>query len=115
MSEWLRKAENLARGHSKQADQVLDRAERFAKERTGHKYDEQIEKGVDAVQRRYGGGDVPGAQEPVRPATGHPTTGHPTTGHPATGHPATEHPTTGQPVEPPVAERERDGRGPLSG
>ncbi|MEU4510973.1 antitoxin [Nonomuraea wenchangensis] len=56
IAEWLKKAENLARGHSKQADQMLDKAERFAKERTGHKYDEHIEKGADAVQRRYGGG-----------------------------------------------------------
>ncbi|QYC44092.1 hypothetical protein Nocox_32605 [Nonomuraea coxensis DSM 45129] len=56
IAEWLKKAENLARGHSKQADQMLDRAERYAKERTGHKYDEHIEKGADAVQRRYGGG-----------------------------------------------------------
>ncbi|MEV0236145.1 antitoxin [Nonomuraea sp. NPDC050786] len=56
IGEWLKKAENLARGHSKQADQLLDRAERIAKERTGHKYDEQISKGADAVQRRYGGG-----------------------------------------------------------
>ncbi|TYB57801.1 antitoxin [Nonomuraea sp. PA05] len=56
IGDWLKKAENLARGHSKQADQALDRAERYVKERTGHKYDDQITKGVDAVQRRYGGG-----------------------------------------------------------
>ncbi|WP_433431770.1 antitoxin [Nonomuraea sp. CA-141351] len=56
IGEWLKKAENLARGHSKQADQVVERAEQIAKERTGHKYDEQISKGADAVQRRYGGG-----------------------------------------------------------
>ncbi|MFI7635328.1 antitoxin [Nonomuraea sp. NPDC049400] len=56
IGEWLKKAESLARGHSKQADQLLDRAEKIAKERTGHKYDEQISKGADAVQRRYGGG-----------------------------------------------------------
>ncbi|MEV0624969.1 antitoxin [Nonomuraea wenchangensis] len=56
IAEWLKKAENLARGHSKQADQMLDKAERYAKERTGHKYDEHIEKGADTVQRRYGGG-----------------------------------------------------------
>lgn len=60
IAEWLKKAENLARGHSKQADQMLDRAERYAKERTGHKYDEHIEKGADAVQRRYGGGTTSG-------------------------------------------------------
>ncbi|MFG1705257.1 antitoxin [Nonomuraea sp. M3C6] len=57
IGEWLKKAENLARGHSKQADQLLDKAERYTKERTGHKYDEQIDKGTDAVQRRYGGGE----------------------------------------------------------
>ncbi|MEV1177757.1 antitoxin [Nonomuraea sp. NPDC049784] len=56
IGEWLKKAENLARGHSKEADQLVDRAEQIAKERTGHKYDEQISKGADAVQRRYGGG-----------------------------------------------------------
>ncbi|UBU11266.1 antitoxin [Nonomuraea gerenzanensis] len=56
IGDWLKKAEDLARGHSKQADQVLDRAERYVKERTGHKYDDQIGKGADAVQRRYGGG-----------------------------------------------------------
>ncbi|MFI6740695.1 antitoxin [Nonomuraea sp. NPDC050451] len=63
IGEWLKKAENLARGHSKQADQLLDRAERYAKERTGHKYDDQIRKGADAVQQRYGGGEK---QPPVR-------------------------------------------------
>ncbi|GAA2904349.1 antitoxin [Nonomuraea rubra] len=66
IGEWLKKAENLARGHSKQADQVLDRAERYVKERTGHKYDDQISKGADAVQRRYGGGG-PGEQRPPYP------------------------------------------------
>ncbi|MGW0199833.1 antitoxin [Nonomuraea sp. NPDC003201] len=64
IGEWLKKVENLARGHSKQADQLLDRAERYAKERTGHKYDDQISKGADAVQQRYGGGGQP--QPPVR-------------------------------------------------
>ncbi|HUR02668.1 MAG TPA: antitoxin [Nonomuraea sp.] len=64
IAEWLKKAEDLARGHSKQADKVLDRAERFAKERTGHKYDQHIEKGADEVQRRYGGGQPQGQQPP---------------------------------------------------
>ncbi|MGW0803506.1 antitoxin [Nonomuraea sp. NPDC002799] len=68
IGEWLRKIENLARGHSKQADQLVDRAERFAKERTGHKYDDQIEKGADSVQRRYGGqtSDTPATPEQPR-------------------------------------------------
>ncbi|MEV4084685.1 antitoxin [Nonomuraea fuscirosea] len=71
IAEWLKKAENLARGHSKQADQVLDRAEEFAKERTGHKYDDQISKGADTVQQRYGGGQPgqqQGRQQPGQPA-----------------------------------------------
>ncbi|MFB4270653.1 antitoxin [Nonomuraea sp. GTA35] len=69
IADWLKKAENLARGHSKQADQVLDRAERYVKERTGHKYDDQIGKGADAVQRRYGGGTngTTGEQRPPYP------------------------------------------------
>jgi hypothetical protein len=67
IGEWLKKAEDLARGHSKQADKVLDRAERFAKERTGHKYDEHLEKGADTVRRRYGGGEPQTGQPPVQP------------------------------------------------
>ncbi|TMR96316.1 antitoxin [Nonomuraea basaltis] len=65
MGEWLKKAQNLARGHSKQTDELLDKAERYAKERTGHKYDEQIDKGAEAVQRRYGGGQgaTPGNEQ----------------------------------------------------
>jgi hypothetical protein len=74
IGDWLKKAENLARGHSKQADQVLDRAEQYAKERTGHKYDDQIGKGADAVQRRYGGGTganpAPGTSGERRPDQG---------------------------------------------
>ncbi|TDE48422.1 antitoxin [Nonomuraea mesophila] len=66
IGEWLKKAENLARGHSKQADQVLDRAEEYAKERTGHKYDDHISKGADAVQQRYGGGGAAGSEEERR-------------------------------------------------
>jgi hypothetical protein len=68
IGEWLKKAENLARGHPKQFDQVIDRAEQYAKERTGHKYDEQISKGADSVQRRYGGGDPAGQEEEQRRA-----------------------------------------------
>ncbi|MCF6471319.1 antitoxin [Nonomuraea sp. MG754425] len=69
IAEWLKKAEDLARGHSKQADEVLDRAEQYVKERTGHKYDDQISKGADAVQRRYGGGGGAAGDEqsPDRP------------------------------------------------
>ena len=68
IGDWLRKVESLARKHSKHADQALDKAEQIAKERTGHKYDEHISKGADAVQRRYGGGQ----SQP--PAQGQPPT-----------------------------------------
>lgn len=66
IGQWLKKAENLAKGHSKQADQLIDKAERFAKERTGHKYDKHIEKGADTVQRRYGGGQGATPGDPQR-------------------------------------------------
>ncbi|MFG1700687.1 antitoxin [Nonomuraea sp. NPDC049309] len=65
IGEWLKKAEDFARGHSKQADQIVDRAEEYAKERTGHKYDEHISKGADTIQHRYGGGQE---QQPGREA-----------------------------------------------
>jgi MT0933-like antitoxin protein len=55
IAEWLKKAEIFAKGHSEQTDRFIDRAERFAKERTGHKYDRYIEKGAETVQRRYRG------------------------------------------------------------
>ncbi|MCK2212222.1 antitoxin [Actinomadura sp. ATCC 31491] len=95
IGEWLKKAENLARGHSKQADQVLDRASRFAKERTGHKYDEHIEKGRDAVQRRYGGGGGTSGERMRQ-----------------TDRTAAERERLSPESDPTAAERERYGRGP---
>jgi hypothetical protein len=56
MGDWAKKAEELAKEHPDQADQAVDRAEQFASERTGGTYDEQLAKGADAVQERYGGG-----------------------------------------------------------
>ncbi|WP_188192209.1 antitoxin [Nonomuraea sp. SYSU D8015] len=89
IGEWLKKAENLARGHSKQADQLIDKADRYAKERTGHKYDEHIEKGADTIQRRYGGGrsTPPGGEtwRPGRPPPGQTPSGKP--GQPPPGQP----------------------------
>jgi len=73
IGDWLRKVESLARKHSKHADQALDKAEQIAKERTGHKYDEHISKGADAVQRRYGGGQSqPPTQGQQPPLSGQP-------------------------------------------
>ncbi|MFI7702306.1 antitoxin [Nonomuraea sp. NPDC049480] len=86
IGQWLKKAEDLARGHSKQADQLIDRAERFAKERTGHKYDQHIEKGADTIQRRYGGGQgtTPG-HEQRRPDPAHPDQARPDQARPDQG------------------------------
>ncbi|MEU4578842.1 antitoxin [Nonomuraea sp. ATR24] len=67
IGDWVRKAENLARKHSKHVDKAVDKAEEMAKKRTGHKYDEQIGRGVDEVQRRYGGGGTAEPQRPARP------------------------------------------------
>ncbi|MEV4835115.1 antitoxin [Nonomuraea sp. NPDC049486] len=46
------------------ADEILERGEQAASEKTGGKYDEQIGKGVDAAQRRYGGGKGEGEDQP---------------------------------------------------
>ncbi|RSN09413.1 antitoxin [Nonomuraea sp. WAC 01424] len=53
--DWVKKAEELAKQHPQQADQLLDRVEDEIEERTGHKFDEQVEQGTDAVRRSYGG------------------------------------------------------------
>jgi hypothetical protein len=56
IGNWVKKAEDMARKHSKHVDKALDKGEEQVKRRTGHKYDEQIRRGADQVQRRYGGG-----------------------------------------------------------
>jgi hypothetical protein len=71
MGDWAKKAEELAKEHPDQADQAVDRAERLASERTGGKYDEQLAKGADAVQERYGGGQ--GEQQPQEQSGQEPT------------------------------------------
>ena len=42
----------------KRSDEVLDRAEKFADERTGDKYDEQIAKGRDFADEHIGRRDT---------------------------------------------------------
>jgi hypothetical protein len=56
LRDWANKAKDLAGKHPDQADKMADRAEGEAQQRTGHRYDEQIGKGVDDIQSRYGGG-----------------------------------------------------------
>ncbi|MCD0481760.1 antitoxin [Streptacidiphilus sp. ASG 303] len=69
IGDWADRARKLAEEHPDQVDRAADRAEEFADERTGHKYDEQIERGVDEVQRRLGAG------RDARPAAGPGTEG----------------------------------------
>jgi hypothetical protein len=61
IGEWIKRVLHLAKGHPGQADQIVERAERLANERTRNKYGDQIGKGADALRRQYrgGGGDAP--------------------------------------------------------
>lgn len=74
IGEWIEKLKDLARGHPRQADEMLRRAEQFANERTGNKYGEQIAKGREALRRQY---ETEQRPEPgQRPAPGPPPTQH---------------------------------------
>ncbi|MFI6709179.1 antitoxin [Nonomuraea sp. NPDC050478] len=63
MGDWAKKAEDLAKKNPDKADEILERGEQAASEKTGGKYDEQIGKSVDAAQRRYGGGKGEGEDQ----------------------------------------------------
>lgn len=49
-------AENYAKSHPEKTSEYLDKAEGEAESRTGHRHDEQIEKGADAIGQRLGVG-----------------------------------------------------------
>ncbi|GIJ24207.1 antitoxin [Micromonospora lutea] len=57
MGDFMNKAKDLADKHDKQVDQGLERAGDMADKRTGGKYDQHIDKGVDQAQARTGEGD----------------------------------------------------------
>ncbi|PZF91749.1 antitoxin [Micromonospora deserti] len=57
MSDFLDKAKNLADKHDKQVDQGLKKAGDLADQRTGGRYKDQIDKGVEQAQERTGEGD----------------------------------------------------------
>jgi MT0933-like antitoxin protein len=57
MSDFMEKAKDMASEHDVQVDQGLEKAGDAADERTGGKYGEQIDKGVDVAQERTGAGD----------------------------------------------------------
>ncbi|SFF77216.1 MT0933-like antitoxin protein [Actinacidiphila alni] len=60
----VNKAKEAAKDHPDQVDKAADRGQDFAQDRTGHKYDDQIDRGVDSVQKAYGGD----ADDPARDA-----------------------------------------------
>ncbi|MET8229746.1 antitoxin [Micromonospora sp. NPDC005298] len=57
MGDFMDKAKDFADKHDKQVDQGMEKAGDMADKRTGGRYDDQIDKGVDQAQARTGEGD----------------------------------------------------------
>jgi hypothetical protein len=57
MSDFMDKAKDFTEKHDEQVDQGLQRAGDEVDERTGGKYGDKIDKGVDQAQERTGQGD----------------------------------------------------------
>ena len=55
---FLDKAKDFLDEHDKQVDQALEKIGDEVDKRTGHKYTDKIEKGVDEAQKRTGEGDT---------------------------------------------------------
>jgi hypothetical protein len=53
-SEFADKAKDLAGSHDKQSDEALDKAEQFADDKTGNKYDSQLQSGEDKAESYLG-------------------------------------------------------------
>lgn len=51
------KAEDLAKEHPDQVDEGLEKAGDFANEKTGGKFEDQIDKGEDFARDRMGSGE----------------------------------------------------------
>ena len=60
MNDFMDRAKDLADQHDDKVDQGIERAGGEVDERTGGKYDQQIDKGVDTAQQRTGSGDSNG-------------------------------------------------------
>ncbi len=58
MGGFMDKAKEFADQHDEQVDQGMEKAGDFADEKTGGKYGEQIDRGVDAAQEHTGDGDT---------------------------------------------------------
>ena len=57
MSGFMDKAKDALDQHDEQVDQALEKAGEQVDQRTGAKYSDQIDKGVDEAQKRTGDGD----------------------------------------------------------
>jgi hypothetical protein len=53
-SDMADKAKNFAGDHDKQSDEALDKADQFADDKTGNKYDSQIQSGENAAENYLG-------------------------------------------------------------
>jgi hypothetical protein len=53
-SDMADKAKNFAGDHDKQSDEALDKAEQFADDKTGNKYDSQLQSGENAAENYLG-------------------------------------------------------------
>ena len=53
-SEMADKAKDFAGDHDKQSDEALDKASQFADDKTGNKYDSQINSGEDKAEGYLG-------------------------------------------------------------
>ncbi|WP_153040593.1 antitoxin [Actinoplanes sp. TFC3] len=60
MMGFMDQAKDFADKHDEQVDQGLEKAGDQVDQRTGNKYSDQIDKGVDAAQAHTGDGDTNG-------------------------------------------------------
>jgi hypothetical protein len=54
VTDFLNKAERFAGEHEEQVDKTLDRAGTEVDERTGHRYDAEVDKAVQAAEEHIG-------------------------------------------------------------
>jgi hypothetical protein len=55
-SEYADKAKQFASDHPDQADEAVEKAGQFADEKTGNRFDSQIQQGEQRAEQYYGGG-----------------------------------------------------------
>jgi hypothetical protein len=62
-SEYADKAKQFASDHPDQADDAVEKAGQFADEKTGNRFDSQIQQGEQRAEQYYGGGQDQGGQD----------------------------------------------------